>query len=463
MEIYREQNRYSLLRTSFQLLGAFLLWVARALAFNARFRVIYILSCVSFFVLMIARPGGLGALRYGLFAIVVGGTVVGQITGKFRPQIHLQTLLLCISSVAVGALSALNGLRLDSPGALRSTTVHVLWPLLFTYLGAALPLGSLAMLIKIMVSTCAGIVLFLVLYIGDSLIPGTILSFVHLLDLGQEMSIIPGGIKLSSYSMTSLLFIVPYLVATVFFLQHSEYWPNVLTSVAITVCAVLLSIVSGRMALVIAIPIAVLACLFVKLSVPIENHSARSRAGLRILLVLVTIGIVVLFHSGWNLVDVLVTRVNQYIGSTGAQDARIIQFPGLMQGWAERPWFGAGLGAVADGPIRDDSMPWAYELSYVSLLFQGGVITVLVYAAGIYWIFLNMFKVASTNWPMKNQLICLCIGLFCFLAGNATNPYLGTFDSMWVIFLPVALINHALNDLRDFSRKTSLVGQSDQS
>jgi len=33
------------------------------------------------------------------------------------------------------------------------------------------------------------------------------------------------------------------------------------------------------------------------------------------------------------------------------------------------------------------------------------------------------------------------VGTTCFLLVNATNPYLWKFDSYWVIFMPVALIN----------------------
>jgi len=33
------------------------------------------------------------------------------------------------------------------------------------------------------------------------------------------------------------------------------------------------------------------------------------------------------------------------------------------------------------------------------------------------------------------------VGMISFLIGNATNPYLGKFDFMWVIFVPVLIIN----------------------
>ena len=38
-------------------------------------------------------------------------------------------------------------------------------------------------------------------------------------------------------------------------------------------------------------------------------------------------------------------------------------------------------------------------------------------------------------------LIPTLSGLFCFLIINATNPYLASFDYLWVVFLPVAILN----------------------
>jgi hypothetical protein len=44
------------------------------------------------------------------------------------------------------------------------------------------------------------------------------------------------------------------------------------------------------------------------------------------------------------------------------------------------------------------------------------------------------------------------MGLICFLVGNATNPYLAKFDSLWVLFLPLAILNVAA--LRGFGKES---------
>lgn len=38
-------------------------------------------------------------------------------------------------------------------------------------------------------------------------------------------------------------------------------------------------------------------------------------------------------------------------------------------------------------------------------------------------------------------MIVLLVGMTGFLIANVTNPYFGSFDFMWTIFLPIAYIN----------------------
>jgi len=51
----------------------------------------------------------------------------------------------------------------------------------------------------------------------------------------------------------------------------------------------------------------------------------------------------------------------------------------------------------------------------------------------------------SGHW-LGIYMLPVLAGTSCFLIANATNPYLAKFDYIWVIFLPVALINIWLLD-----------------
>ena len=86
--------------------------------------------------------------------------------------------------------------------------------------------------------------------------------------------------------------------------------------------------------------------------------------------------------------------------------------------------------------IRSDVMPWAYELSYLALLYQTGLVGLGIYATGIAWIYFMGVKILRSGGMFAESMLPLLVGMTCFLVANATNPYLAKFDGLWIIFLP---------------------------
>ena len=60
---------------------------------------------------------------------------------------------------------------------------------------------------------------------------------------------------------------------------------------------------------------------------------------------------------------------------------------------------------------------------------------------GILWIYLKGIQILKYNSDLSPYMLPLLVGLSCFLVANATNPYLQKYDYLWVIFLPIAIIN----------------------
>lgn len=119
--------------------------------------------------------------------------------------------------------------------------------------------------------------------------------------------------------------------------------------------------------------------------------------------------------------------------------ARSSQFAALITGWREHPLLGAGHGAVAS-VVRSTEQPWAYELTYLALLFHTGLIGLFVYASGVIWIFwVGVRSIGCRGADVA--IVPVLAGTASFLIANATNPYLEKFDYIWVIFLPVAFLN----------------------
>ena len=160
-----------------------------------------------------------------------------------------------------------------------------------------------------------------------------------------------------------------------------------------------------------------------------------------LILILFGIYIYLYFIYGFNLQSLIKMFLEGFdFQHSGSAIAPKTQFYALLEEWSKYPLFGAGHGAGVSY-LRSTKQPWAYELCYVALLYQTGLIGFLAYSSGIilmFWKGIGMIR--SGQYP-GIQILPVLVGTTCFLIGHATNPYLGKFDYMWVIFLPLAFIN----------------------
>ncbi|MDE1326966.1 hypothetical protein L9W97_17695, partial [Vibrio aestuarianus] len=127
--------------------------------------------------------------------------------------------------------------------------------------------------------------------------------------------------------------------------------------------------------------------------------------------------------------------------ATESSSLRKLQYVSLMDGWYESSiLFGAGNGANAD-VIRDVNMPWAYELTYVYILFTTGLVGVIFYSFWFLWGLLRLRISLNKNANVAKYLAPIVSGVFCILIAGATNPYFNKFDYLWIVLLP-----HLLSD-----------------
>lgn len=144
------------------------------------------------------------------------------------------------------------------------------------------------------------------------------------------------------------------------------------------------------------------------------------------------------FAAGFDLTTTSAPTPDSLSSAPAAQDlpgpqARTSQFSALVSGWLENPIFGAGHGTSVR-VIRSNEQPYAYELSYLALLFHTGLVGFLLYASGVIWIFYNGVRLIQSGDELAKRGLPVYVGTACFLIANATNPYLEKFDYMWVIF-----------------------------
>ena len=125
-------------------------------------------------------------------------------------------------------------------------------------------------------------------------------------------------------------------------------------------------------------------------------------------------------------------------------NVRIDQFYALLNGWIQNPILGAGSGAVQWAYLRSFEEPWNYELSYMKLLFDFGLVGVALYGIGVLFIWFKSVRMYVTHYALGKYALAAAIGSISFMVGNATNPFLLKFDYLVTLFLPLALINLGL-------------------
>lgn len=383
------------------------------------------------------------------FMLIVMLLVVTEAVLKGRISIHPTVMAWTLGLATLSAAFMLRGALRDAPGALRVGTVYILWPIVYVLFaaGAARPRVERG-LIRTLVAAAVAVPLYVMSFILWSI--GWLPDFLYVpLDQGQAIGVYAGFVELNLYSLSSLLFLVPFVSACLLTwpadrslpVRRGWLWLALLAGTGVV-------LISGRRALLLSLAVGLPLALGMRAALP----SATRRATRRILIVTVVgaavcgIGVLAyLQHLGFT-PQALIAMFMEGFDFSGDISAslRRQQLFALLEGWAENPLIGAGHGAAAPGLVRSPEMPWAYELSYVALLFHVGLLGFAAYAGGVVWICWTGLRLIRTVPDAGWVILPALVGMICFLLGNATNPYLEKFDYLWVIFLPVALVNHGL-------------------
>ena len=399
------------------------------------------------FFLILFVPTTYAEIKAVLLSAFLLSIVVGTLNGA-RFRVHRQVFLLCLFYSCMGMAYVLYGYLNGNPGALKVATVYVIWPLVYMLLISTISqewvIRGLAQVLIFSSIAISFYALYYLLYVM-----GVVPSWLYLeLDMGQAASFYKGFVEYNLYSIATLLFLVPFISAALLFWQGEKKSPVshkwLILAFMLVACA---SVLSGRRALWLVVGltpilIAVILIFDRQRMAVLRKVKAFSPYLAGMLIVSAT---VLVLEFGVNPFGMLTTFLAGFqFESDPSASARSEQFFALTADWASRPFFGAGLGAVAEGSIRSEEMPWAYELYFLSVLFQIGIAGFLAYAFGIGWILFYSVKIIRHDPTLRLYLIPVLAGMISFLVASNTNPYLAKFDYLWIVFLPVAIINHYL-------------------
>lgn len=375
-------------------------------------------------------PTVFSAFKMGLLLIPLGCLLLG---GGRAGRINIWLLLLALFYAFIGLMWSLYGAVLDNPGAFRTLTVMAVYPILFTLLAMVYRGNSEAFSELFLTAGLLIVVIDLSFIFGEILVPGNALSSL-LKILYADAAVVDSGIgylKFTLPNVSTMIFILSFVMCRV---ACGKVGIKVLI---VLFGGALLVLLSGRrVVFVTAVAGPVIAYL---LTVGAVN--GKTVAGLKVtFFAIIILAIIAIFYSMWP--DYFISRISSIFdfSDNNSNIERVLQFNALLEGIYKNPIWGNGAGAVASY-IRSEEMPWAYELFYISTIFQYGFLGFFLYAVGLLFLILFLASEVRACGRATFEYYFLS-GMIAFLLATATNPYIAKFDYMWVIFVPVALMNY---------------------
>ena len=364
-----------------------------------------------------------------------------------------------------GLLNSIHGEFNGAPGAIRVLTVMALWPLF--YLIFAIQLNSqnaVRWLNSVFTVTLVAIITYSLIFLGHEFefLPNII---YFELAQGNKFGIYDGFIEYNLFSISSLLFLVPLFTHRLICkltVNRAIQQKSAIIEICILILALILCLLSGRRALQLVI---LLTPVLVISSELILGQRVRDLINkliswrLSVTVVAIFIGLLTFLRVFTIDIDKDVALDNMLGGFdfTGGSDqsasVRYEQYESLMRAW----WngnilFGEGNGSCTEVLRDSGDMPWSYELTYVYMLFSTGIMGVIFYTTWFGWGLIRLRHALALRKDLVQYITPIVTGIFAFLIAAASNPYIGKFDYLWIVFLP-----HLLAGSLQYQR-TEIVG-----
>lgn len=361
------------------------------------------------------------------------------ISKKMSVPIHPKVAIWVLVYITFNFLFLIKGTYNNLDIFVQLAPTNIWWPLVYTF-ALIIPSSKIEKfeLSNIFIISTLFIEVY-ILYIYFNFVGVLPDSFLLNLPLGQSINYNFGYINFFIPSITSLFFLIPYIISLLLIGKDTK--KSKLYFLLLVIVGAIISIVTGRRTLIALLAISPFISIFWSKITRDNKIQAKFMKVIIIVSVMVLISIIFLSLTEVGLriqnLDTELIQSGLYI--------RINQFSSLIEGWKKSPILGSGLGVNAD-VVRSSTVPGAYELSYVARLFQTGIVGIVIYFLLILWIIRRLVYIARQDRSKIEYIIPLLTGLSVMMIAEATNPYLSSFDGLWVFFYALALINnHYLN------------------
>lgn len=393
-----------------------------------------------FFVLLIAMPFEYKGFKIFLLLLLLSFSFL-NIGNILNSKINKSLLFVFIIFIVANIFFLLLGIINNNIGVWKTLPVNLIWHILYFIIlldsRFYIEIKEMDFILK---TSFLIISLYIILFYLNFLleIPEFLsLNFVKIaFDPGNPVAT---ANQIDMPAATCLFFLVPFFIARVLVSREKK-----LADILYLILGLAISLATGRRALLLLIFVSPVVILILALVLPCRKRSVINRVLKRISIIVLMGSIVVFILEKYDFIDVsfLIKKTVTYFipAESGLEAGAIIrdaQRSALLEKWKDRPIFGHGYGSVAEGYIRNHRIPWAYELSYVSKLMNIGIIGLSIYLFYIGIILLNLASYSKSNYVFYLSSIT---GFITILIANSTNPYLDSFEYMWMIYFQVLLV-----------------------
>ena len=405
---------------------------------------------VSFFFLMLFMPQVFQGPRAVLLLLVLLTTYKQYIPVHLSKEIKFYwniTYFVAIYSFFIGLLRG-------NLGALPCAKFYLVWPVLFLYFFIrCYKIDSIKVLLRTVVY--GGLIVAAFNFI---LIANAFILHIGILDaigtaLGCLFNIQEGFAEYFSPSGNHLAYVLFFCVSLLLLKPETLGVKKKYLYICILLCVIDI-LLSNRRAMWLTVGMLPILLLAIFAILPYNKIVILRIGAITIISGLVIIGFLYNFLDPESVTTELLSSFD-FSGDEGSNNERILQGRSLWNDFKNWPILGGGMGLVSTY-VRTPEGPWAYELTYNYSLASVGLVGFIIYTISTCWIFKKSINLSKKSIEYASLLIPQILGLAAVLIISASNPYIGTFDVVWVIYLPVATINAIWYEQRETKKNLSL-------
>ncbi len=112
------------------------------------------------------------------------------------------------------------------------------------------------------------------------------------------------------------------------------------------------------------------------------------------------------------------------------------------------PWLGNGIGSVTPSCIRSEQQPWRFEMTYLAIAKDIGLLGLLLLSV----VYLRWMLGVMSSSLDKSVSSPLLAGSLFFMICSATNPYIMSVENLFVYFIPYMLVQVERSKLKHADR-----------